>query len=142
MKTAVVLIDNMYLQNAADAFNVKKVDIPKFSRHVLENSEELFRTYVFDALPYLPENPTEDQQKRRKKKEGYFNRLKFEERVIVEEGYVKGKDVKCRKCNKWFKIPIQKAVDVKISVKLVEFALSKSVDIIVLVSAFLSLVER
>jgi len=134
MTQAAVLIDNMYLQNMSDFFNIHKIDIPKFSRHLLNEDETLFRTFVFDALPYIPNEPTPEQLQRKKDKADYFNRLKYFDRVVVEEGYVKGKDVKCPSCYTWFKNPVQKAVDVKISVRLLELALHKKVSIIVLVS--------
>lgn len=135
MTRAAVLIDGMYLQHICNAFGIDKINIPSFSQSLLENDEKLFRTYVFDALPYLPkENVTPEQQERRDNKYRYLDMLKYEERVTVEEGYVKPKKWFCRECKTEFIVPIQKAVDVKLSVRLVQLAWSGNVDIIALVA--------
>ena len=125
----------MYLQHICNAFGVDKINIPRFSQLLLENDEKLFRTYVFDALPYLPkENATPEQQERRDRKYRYLDMLKYTDRVTVEEGYVKPKRWFCRECKRESIVPIQKAVDVKLSVRLVQLAWSDNVDIIALVA--------
>ena len=144
MKSVAVLIDNMYLENLGKAYGVPKIDIEKFGNHLLEKDEERHRTYVFDALPYVAQEKDDlteeqrlriDEQKiRRNEKYRYLDRLKYLDRVAVEYGEVRAKSTTCYRCNRSFNVPIQKLVDVKLSVRLVSLAWSDKVDKIILVT--------
>jgi len=103
MPRTAVLIDNMYLQHVALAYGLGDLDVRLFSLSLLEKDEELFRTYVFDALPYLPPNPSPEQVQRRDNKYQYLDCLKYLDRVTVELGYVKPKSTICRECKKLIK---------------------------------------
>jgi len=133
-KTA-ILIDNMYVQHCADLFKVGRLDPRKFPLMLLRQNEEHHMTYIFDALPFVPrENPTERQLELRRNKQTYFDALKYYERIAVEIGYVRPKFTRCYNCKTDFYVPVQKLVDVKLSVRLVSLAWSEVVRKIVLVS--------
>lgn len=130
-----ILVDNMYLQELARAYSVPKIDLLKFSENLLEKDEKRYRTYVFDALPYVPENgATQDQIDRKDGKRRYLDRLMYMDRMSVELGEVRPKPTNCRACGATFSVPVQKLVDVKLSVKLASLAWSKNVDKIILVT--------
>lgn len=92
-------------------------------------------TYIFDALPFVPrENASERQKELRNGKKAYLEALDYYERIRVELGYVKPKLSTCHDCGKRFYVPVQKLVDVRISVRLMMLAWEKIVNKIVLVS--------
>lgn len=132
-----ILIDNMYLQNASVVFGIGSLDPRKFPKALLRTQppEEHFRTFIFDALPYVPEvGATVQQYENRSKKAGYLEAIQYYERIAVEYGDVRPKQTHCPKCNVDFNVPVQKLVDVKISVRLVSLAWSGVVRKIVLVA--------
>ena len=130
-----ILIDNMYLQHVASTLGIDyPLDIQKFSLSLLEKDEELYEIYVFDSLPFLSEKPTAKEKLRHEKKYKYLDGLKYLDRVRVEEGYVKPKKWTCKECNTEYIVPVQKAVDVKLSVRLLTLAWSNNLDIIILVA--------
>jgi uncharacterized LabA/DUF88 family protein len=124
----------MYLQHIQDEFQTGQVDITKLPKVLLRDGEEHHRTWVFDALPYVPPNPTPEQITRRNNKHQYLDALQYKERIAVEQGMVRPKTTTCRSCGVEFQVAVQKLVDVKMSVRLVELAYSDSVDRIVLLS--------
>ena len=131
-----ILIDNMYLENAANSFGIGRLDIRKLAKVLLRTPpEELFRIYIFDALPYIPQqNASADQIGRQKRKQGYLDAIQYYERVSVELGDVRPKHTRCFKCQNEFNVPVQKLVDVKISVRLTTLAWANTVNKIILVS--------
>ena len=140
MDKVAILVDNMYFEHAANVYNAYPSDIAKLPQILLKKEEELYKTYVFDALPYVPENPTPEQKARRDRKAAYLAALKYKERIVVEYGHVVPKKSKCFKCGSENIVPVQKAVDVKISVRLVSLAWAKIVNKIVLVTGDADLV--
>ena len=134
MGKVAILIDNMYLQHIQDEFKTGQVDITKIPKVLLRDGEEHHRTWVFDALPYVPPNPTPEQITRKNNKHQYLDALQYKERITVEQGMVRPKATTCRKCGAQFQVAVQKLVDVKMSVRLVELAFSDSMDRIVLLS--------
>ena len=52
----------------------------------------------------------------------------------VEEGYVKPKRWKCKECNTKYIVPVQKAADVKLSVRLITLPWFNNIEIIALVA--------
>lgn len=130
-----ILIDNMYVQHCADFFGVGRLDPCKFPGMLLRENERHHMTYIFDALPFVPrENPTARQLELRRGKKAYLDALQYYERIKVELGYVRPKRTRCHNCKTEFYVPVQKLVDVKISVRLTSLAWSKIVQKIVLVS--------
>jgi uncharacterized LabA/DUF88 family protein len=131
-----ILIDNMYLQHAANIFNVGALDPRKFPKAFLRQPpEEHFRTFIFDALPYVPDfGATEKHKEYRAKKDSYLKAIQYYEKIAVELGDVRPKSTHCPKCNANFTIPVQKLVDVKISVRLVALGTTGIVKKIVLVA--------
>jgi len=131
-----ILIDNMYIQNAANVFGLGRLDPRKYPKALLRTPpEEHYHTFIFDALPYAPRyNATQEQIDRRNKKRAYLEALKYCERVSVELGDVRPKHTQCPHCNSEFFVPVQKLVDVRISVRLVYLAWSEIVKTIVLVA--------
>lgn len=134
-KRVAILIDNMNLEALCRAYGVFKLDMQKFSQMLLDKDEELFRTYVFDALPYVPQvGATPEQVQRRDNKYHYLDKLQYLDKITVDKGEVRPKPTVCRKCGQSFDVPVQKLVDVKLSVRLVQLAWSKSVDKIILMT--------
>lgn len=135
-----ILVDNMYLEHALFAYNAYPTDLSKLPKIVLDKEEEHYKTYVFDALPWVPENPAPHEIAKRDKKAGYLSMLKYKERIVVEYGHVVPKMKTCQKCGFENLVPVQKAVDVKISVRLVSLAWNHIVDKIVLITGDADLV--
>lgn len=132
---AAILIDNMYVQHCTNFFQTGTLDPRKYPEMLLHANEEHHMTYVFDALPFVPkENATERQLELRRKKKTFLDALEYYERIKVELGYVRPKFTKCFNCQTNFYVPVQKLVDVKLSVRLVSLAWSGVVKKIVLIS--------
>jgi len=130
-----ILIDNMFVQHCADFFGVGRLDPRKFPTMLLRPMENHYMTYIFDALPFVPrENATQRQVNLRSAKKTYLDALQYYERIKVELGYVRPKRTTCHNCNSEFYVPVQKLVDVKISVRLVSLAWAEIVKKIVLVT--------
>jgi uncharacterized LabA/DUF88 family protein len=130
-----ILVDGMYLQHACNLFQTGRVDPTKLPEILLRKGETHYRTYWFDALPYVPKvGATKKQVDRKTEKSRYFEALRYKEGIHVEEGYVSPKRTTCLNCHSELQVPVQKMVDVKMSVRLVELAWSKIVDKIVLLT--------
>jgi len=135
LNSTAILIDNMYVQHCAEYFQVGRLDPRKYPTMLLHSNEEHYMTYIFDALPFVPkENPTERQLQLRANKKSYLDALEYYERIKVELGYVRPKFTTCFNCKNSFYVPVQKLVDVKLSVRLVSLAWSGVVKRIVLLS--------
>ncbi len=101
---------------------------------LLRNGEEHFKTYIFDALPFVPrEGATREQMDRRIGKKQYLEAIQYHDRVTVECGYVRAKIGKCPKCQTSFASHVQKTVDVKMPVRLAALAWERIVGEIILV---------
>jgi len=132
LKTA-ILIDNMYLQNLKNEYEVGSLDPSLFPAALLRPGEEHHMTYIFDAEPYVPkEGATDTQIEQRRRKREYFEAIQQYERVKVERGYVAPKPGRCPQCGETFTVPVQKQVDVKISVRLMSLAWMRATEKIVL----------
>ena len=138
-KTA-ILVDNMYYEHIATAYNAYPSDLTKLPSIVLSKEEEHYKTYVFDALPWVPDNPAPSDIAKKDRKAGYLAALKYKERIVVEYGHVVPKTRTCPSCGALIVVPVQKAVDVKISVRLVSLSWNKIVDKIVLITGDADLV--
>ncbi len=130
----------MYLATIAGELGIFQLDMVKAPKILLRPEEEHFLTYIFDALPYVPQppldraTPTAQQIKRREDKGRYLEKLQYLEKISVELGQVRPKPKTCPKCNHTFIVPIQKLVDVKLSVRMTSLAAGKVVDKILLVA--------
>lgn len=132
MKTA-ILVDNMYFQNLKNEYGVGSLDPSLFPAALLRPGEEHYMTYIFDAEPYVPkEGATDTQIEQRRKKRRYFEAIQQYEHIKVELGYVVPKPGRCPQCGETFTVPVQKQVDVKISVRLMSLAWERVAEKIVL----------
>ena len=132
MKTA-ILVDSMYLQNLKNEYGLGSLNPSLFPLALLRPGEEHYMTYIFDAEPYVPKTgATEAQLEQRRKKREYFDAVQQYERMKVELGYVVPKPGRCPRCGEAFSVPVQKQVDVKISVRLMSLAWERIVEKIVL----------
>ena len=132
MKTA-ILVDSMYLQNPKNEYGLGSLNPSLFPLALLRPGEEHYMTYIFDAEPYVPKTgATEAQLEQRRKKREYFDAVQQYERMKVELGYVAPKPGRCPRCGEAFSVPVQKQVDVKISVRLMSLAWERVVEKIVL----------
>lgn len=133
MKTA-ILVDNMYLQNVVNEYGLSGLKPSLFSTHLLEPGEEHYMTYIFDALPYPIVGATPVQREIQRKKSDYIEAIQYYKRIKVELGYVATKPGRCPRCGETFMVPVQKQVDVKISVRIMSLAWERIVEKIVLLS--------
>jgi len=126
----------MYLLNAAKVFGVEQTDPRKYPDVFLraQPPEEHYRTFIFDALPFVPERANRWQLEQYRRKQAYLEAVQYYERIAVELGEVRPKHTRCIRCGANFNVAVQKLVDVKISVRLVSLAWSGIVRKIVLVS--------
>jgi len=129
-----ILVDSMYLQHVAKEYGIEQIDIRRLPKVLLREAEEHYMTYYFDALPYVSPSKTPDEMERHSKKKGFITAMQYAERIRVELGDVRPKWAKCPKCGTQFYVPVQKLVDVKISVRLVSLACSEKIKKIILVA--------
>jgi uncharacterized LabA/DUF88 family protein len=133
MERAAILIDGGYLDKVRLAFNKPVLDIVKFSDVICGDNCERFRTYYYDALPWIGNPPNPQDLQRRQTKQHYLDSLRMLHRVEVRLGEVQRLEVKCIKGQNHVNF-IQKLVDVLLSVDIVRLAWGGFVDKIVLVS--------
>ncbi len=126
----------MYLQHACAHYGLKDIDYEKkLPKVLLRDGETHYRTYYFDALPYVPDTgATQGQYDKRAGKKAFFDALRFKEGIVVEEGVVRPKKAICFNCKTEYYVPVQKLVDVKIAVRLTSLAYSKVADKVVLLA--------
>ena len=135
MEKVGIVIDNMYLENCASIYQSWPVDIVKLPEILLRPGEEHYKTYIYDALPWVPKNgATNEQLEKLRKKKGYLDRLTYYDRIKVDLGYVRTKSHKCRSCGAVNEVPVQKLVDVKLSIGLLMLAWSSNVEKIILIT--------
>jgi len=100
-----ILIDGNYLQRVASDFFEASVDysvLPNRIREIISSHVpeplDILRTYFYDALPYMPNNPSAEDAKRRAEKERFFTFLRRLPKYDVREGWVayRGRDSRRR----------------------------------------------
>lgn len=105
MARLAILIDGEYLSKVArDDFRstVNFELLPNHIREIVASTEteplDLLRTYMYDALPYLGEKPSEDDTKRHSDKSRFFDFLRRLPKFEVREGWVahRGRDARRR----------------------------------------------
>lgn len=142
MEKAAVLIDGGYFEKVRLSLNKPEIDIIKFCNNICDPCER-FRTYYYDALPWVGEPPDEKDLKRRQIKQQFLDSLNLLHRIDVRLGEVQRKEIKCISGPNHIEF-IQKLVDVLLSVDMVWLSWSDFVDKIILVSGdrdFLPAVE-
>jgi uncharacterized LabA/DUF88 family protein len=90
----------------------------------------LLRTYYYDALPYSPPRPTEEDLSLLGAKRRFFNALRREPKIMVREG---------RTARSWDRLRgefvyEQKFVDVLLAVDLVSLSAKQRIDVAVLIT--------
>jgi uncharacterized LabA/DUF88 family protein len=136
---AVVMVDGGYYDNVSwylrDTKD-EKLDLHKLSLHLCDYFDtKLLRTKFYHSMPYRSNNPTEEQEKRYRRKQSFFDTLdnlpkcQFEEKGRVKQGHAD-----CPSCGEHFTTPSQKGVDVGIAVDLVEMAYQNPADAFILIS--------
>jgi len=133
MERAAILIDGGYIDKVRLAFHKPVLDIVKFSDIICDNHCERFRTYYYDALPWIGDPPKPQDLERRQTKQHYLDSLRMLHRIEVRLGEVQRLEVQCSKGQNHITY-VQKLVDVLLSVDIVRLAWGGFVDKIVLVS--------
>ena len=105
------------------------IDFAKLFQQFVGANQSLEKVYYFTAPP--PDNDKLNRQRRLFDANSLINGIKFE----VIDGKFFQKTVKCKKCNKSYKIYEEKHTDVNIAIKMIDDCLLGNVDTIALVSA-------
>lgn len=129
---AVVLIDGGYFGKVREALGRPQIDFVKFSDAICDPFKR-FRTYYYDAPPWMSSPPTQEQKERMARKQRFLDSLSMLPRFEVRLGEVIRIEFTCDKGPPHEDF-IQKLVDVLLSVDMVRLAWSKFVEMIVLVS--------
>ena len=126
MFDTVILIDGAYFEKAKKNLGINSsIDLVKFSDKLCGTGKR-FRTYYYDALPWMPpENPTERDKDRLRKKQRFLQKLNLLPKFEVRLGKLEKRGPSDFK---------QKGVDVLISIDLVNFAWSDDIKNIILVA--------
>lgn len=126
MDKAAVFIDGGYLSKVLKlVFSETRIDYEKFSNKLCEGCER-WRTYYYDCMPLLPNNPTEQDKERYAGKQRFIDRLKRLNRFEIRLGKLIQIPDRDR--------PIQKGVDVLLSVDLTRMSWDKQIQKAILVT--------
>ena len=126
MDKIAVFIDGGYLSKVLKlVFGEPRINYEEFSNKLCEGAER-WRTYYYDCMPLLPSKPTEREKWRYAGKQRFIEYLKRLNRFEVRLG----KLIKIPDRDK----PIQKGVDVLLSVDLVRMSWDKQIQRAVLVT--------
>jgi len=139
---ALLLIDGGYLDFLQRSLGSPRLDYGRMANAICAHfGFSLLRCVYFNCLPYLSQNPTQEEQEAYRRKEGFYQRLERLDRFEVKQGRLafRGHDENTGK-------PVleQKQVDVLLAIEMVYAAARRSVDAIVLLSGdgdFLPAVE-
>ncbi len=136
IKTA-LLIDGRYFESVKRNFGVTRINLELLSDNIIRefNTEaERFRTYYYDALPWVGDPPEPDDLDRRAKKQSYLDKIKLLKRFEVRYGRVQKTKSRCDNCHSEHTDYNQKLVDVWFSIDLIYLAWKKTVDSIVILT--------
>jgi uncharacterized LabA/DUF88 family protein len=127
---AAVFIDGAHLSRTLrSVFPGSQVAFDKLAT-LLARESELLRAYYYDALPYLAEQPSEEDTHRHDQKQRFFHALRQLPRFVVREGRTARTWDAERKA--WtYK---QKSVDVGLASDLVRLASKRCIDVAILVT--------
>ena len=139
---ALLLIDGGYFDFLQRSLGSPRLDYGRMANAICAHfGFSLLRCVYFNCLPYLSQNPTQEEQDAYRRKEGFYQRLERLDRFEVKQGRLafRGHDETTGK-------PVleQKQVDVLLAIEMVYAAARRSVDAIVLLSGdgdFLPAVE-
>ena len=131
MDYSAVLIDGAFFEKLKLRFERPEMDLISFSDDLCSPLER-FRTYYFDALPWMGEPASPADIERRKKKQRFLDGLRLLKRFEVRLGRVSKREIRCEKGPPHVEFT-QKLVDVLLSVEMVRLAWSGQVRNIVLV---------
>lgn len=101
MARLAILIDAAYLERVAkDQFRTRidYTQLPDAIRDIvaaqLREPLDIVRTYLYDALPHLPTDPSEEDSRKHGEKARFFDFLRSQPKFIVREGWVafRGRD--------------------------------------------------
>lgn len=143
MSKIALLIDGGYFEKVKSRFAEKvykempKIDLELLSDNICEEIDpdgERFRTYYYDSLPWVGDNPSTPDLQRRQRKQSYLDRIKMLKRFEVRYGRLQKVDLICEDCGSKKAKFNQKLVDVLISVDMVSLAWAKTVDSIAVVT--------
>lgn len=137
MAKLAIFVDGGYISFLAEHHYQTWVDFEKLSNEVhhfvSERTEEpldLLRTYFYDCLPHISNNPTEVESKRMSSKQRFFSALRHLRRYQVREGRLqhRGHDSQGK--------PIyqQKRVDLMVGLDIAGLAAKRQIDHAVIVS--------
>ena len=132
-KRVISLVDgfNVY-HSIRDTPQYKWLDYKKLSSCFIKADENIIDVYYFTSVViWAPAKA--------KRHEVYISALK-KMGIKVVRGRFKNKDVKCRSCNRWFGVPVEKQTDINIATKLFELAHKNVCEKIVLISGDTDLV--
>jgi uncharacterized LabA/DUF88 family protein len=124
-----IFIDGAYLDKVLElCFDRTRIDFVKLAESIYPT--RLLRTYYYHCLPHVTNEPTEDEMRRFKSKEGFFTALSMIPRFEVQLGRLvyRGKNENGKP------IYIQKLVDVMLSVEMVQLAATKQITKLALVA--------
>jgi uncharacterized LabA/DUF88 family protein len=129
MNRAAVFIDAGYLRSVLRKYYAEpKVDFLKLSSKLV-GSDERFRTYYYDCMPYRGAAPTPEEQKRYSDTQRFVDALRYIPRFEVKLGRLQ--KVSLPNGQEEFK---QKGVDVMLSVDLVRLAATNQIQKAILIA--------
>lgn len=124
---AIILVDGGYFDHinkySKDQYG-NGIDLYQLSLHLCDNfGVKLLRTKYYHSLPYIPNDPTEEERERQQSAQSFFDTIDSLRKCQFEEkGRVKREHADCPECDEHFTTRSQKGVDVGIAVDLVEMA--------------------
>lgn len=123
---AAVFIDGGYFRRVLkDVFNEPVIDYSRFCDKMCEDTERL-RTYYYDCMPLLSNNPTEDEKRRYRGMQKFVNYLQMSPRISVRLGRLQKVAANAK--------PKQKGIDVMMSVELVRMSWDHQIEKAILVT--------
>jgi len=142
-KTA-LLIDGGYFDNVKHRFaeevyggNMPRINLESLSDNICKKIDPQgtrFRTYYYDALPWVGDPPIQADLDRRAKKQSFLDKIKLLRRFEVRYGRLQKINSTCSQCGFSKATFNQKLVDVHFSVDIVHLSWSKNVESIAILT--------
>ena len=126
MDKVAIFIDNAYFKRVLHAFSAHGLAYDKFSRWLCSRTNsELYRTYIYDCMPYQRSPPTAEEKERFSRMDKYIYSLRKQSRTEVRLGRL------IRLPDGKFK---QKGVDILLTIDLLKHSLRRDAQKAVLVA--------